>query len=47
MRLPYYRIYSNTVCNMKKKHKISLHKYSFYKQKNLILDTHSVIFVVF
>ena len=30
MRLPYYRIYCNTVCNMKK-HKISLHKI-FYKQ---------------
>ena len=33
MRLPYYRIYSNNVCNMKKR-KISLQKYSFYKQKS-------------
>ena len=33
MRLPYYRIYSNTVCNMKK-HNISLHKYSFDKKKS-------------
>ena len=33
MRLPYYRIYSNTVCSMKN-HKISFHKYSFYKQKS-------------
>ena len=30
----YYRICSNTVCTMKKKHKISLHKYSFYSQKS-------------
>ena len=34
MRLPYHRIYSNTVSNNNKKNKISLHKYSFSKQKS-------------